>query len=234
MSTHKTTVGLLTGVVLGAALLTLAGPALAAPVTLFNTGVNGVGTPLPGGSVDPHWSVVAGPSIVAPVPAVVLLDQSPLGLYAQDVDSRWIWVEGDGTAAVGEPYTFRLTFDLTGLDPATAVITGRWGVDNTGFIRLNGSTAGIGSGELSLPDVLLENFTAFHDFTLDSGFVAGINTLEFVATDDSNPGGLNVNDLVGTANTVGPPVPEPSALVPIGVGAVAVLAYCWRRVTRGA
>ena len=39
-----------------------AGTAHASPITLFNTGVNASGTPLPDGTIgDPHWSLMVVP-----------------------------------------------------------------------------------------------------------------------------------------------------------------------------
>ena len=41
-------------------------------------------------------------------------------------------------------YAYRTTFDLTGLDPASAMIIGNWSVDNVGLdILINGISLGI-------------------------------------------------------------------------------------------
>ncbi len=200
-------------------LLSFAHVLSAAPITLFDSGVNSVGVPLPGGASDPHWEIVSGPGISSPVPAVVLTNQQPAGPpgYIQTLDSRWIWVSAGGIGGTNAPYTFRLTFDLTGLDPATASVTGQWAIDNIGFIRLNGLSTGIGSGVLSLPSVDRSNYENLHAFTLNSGFLPTINTLDFVVTDDANPGGLQISGLTGTAN-----VPEPSSWLLLTVGAILV------------
>jgi PEP-CTERM motif len=207
------------------ALLALAGPARADQIPIFNTGVDASGAPLSGGSADPHWSVFAGPDITSPAPAEVLI--SPNGLYAGSAESKWIWVHADGSGSTGSPYTFRLTFDLTGLNAGTATISGAWGVDNEGVILLNGATP-TGTGALSLSDFDDEgNFDVLNRFSITGGFVAGVNTLDFLATDNDNPGALNVSALVGTA-TEGT-VPEPSSLALCGLGAVALAGYARRR-----
>jgi hypothetical protein len=182
--------------------------AAAASISLFNTGVSATGTLLPGGSSDPHWTIISGPGITTPQSGVVVNNQE-VGVYAQSPNSQWIWVNASGNGAINSPFDFRLTFNLTGLDPRTANITGSWGVDNSGQILLNGLATGIGSGELSLPGTVTNNFAVLHNFTLNNGFVAGINTLDIIATDTGNPGAINVTSLIGTAQTI----PEPSSLV---------------------
>jgi hypothetical protein len=162
---------------------------------LFNTGVDANGAPLAGASADPHWTV-GGSN------AVVLLNQSPSDggfalNYAQSPQSRWIWLNAQGDAGGLVPVTFRLTFDLSGFDSDTAEITGSWAVDNVGEIKLNGVTTGH-----SLPTPVLGNFRSFHAFTIDTGFVAGINTLDFVVRNTADngptgPAGLNITNLVG-------------------------------------
>jgi hypothetical protein len=193
-------------------LLGLASRASAGTISLFSTGVDASGNPLPGGSSDPHWTITSGPSITSPTPAIVIAD--PPGTYAESPTSSWIWVNASGDGGINSPYTFALTFTLTATEVNTATISGLWGVDNDGSILLNGSAAA-GTGALSLGGDGI-NFTQFSSFTITGGFVAGVNTLEFQAIDTGNPGALNVNGLVLTTSAV----PEPSSLVMgvIGLG----------------
>jgi hypothetical protein len=200
----------------------LALPLHAAVIPLFNTGVDATGTPLPGGSADPHWTIISGPTVSSPTPGIVLM--SPNGLYAEDPASRWIWVDTNGTGGVNSPYTFELQFTLTSAQVSTATISGSWGVDNFGNILLNGA-APTGSGALSLPGVVIGNFSSLHSFTITGGFVAGINKLDFVTTDAGNPGALNVTNLSGTVASV-PEATNPAILC---LGAVAMMAYLRRR-----
>jgi hypothetical protein len=200
----------------------------AAPIPLFNTGVDAAATPLPPGSSDPHWTIISGPGITTPQAAVVLRDQGGSFGYAQNPNSEWIWVNAGGVGGVNSPYDFRLTFDLTGFNPSAARITGSWGVDNDGSILLNGSNP-LGSGALTLDggDVH-SNYRAFHSFSITGGFVSGVNTLDFLATDLGVVGGLNVNSLVGTVSS-DPSAPEPASLILMSIGLSGVLGYSCRR-----
>ncbi len=188
-----------------------------AEIILFNTGVDASGDVLSGGDLDPHWLITSGPGITVATPAEVL--NSAHATYASSTESRWIWVESDGGAGVNSPYVFTQEFDLTGFDLSTASISGSWGVDNSGFIRLNGQTTGIGSGTLSLSGNVTGNFGTFHNFTLNDGFVPGVNTLEFVLTDHANPAGFNLTALTGSADIV----PEPSTTALCGLAGALTL-----------
>jgi hypothetical protein len=71
------------------------------PITgLFNTGVDASRAELPPGSLDPHWTIITGPGITTPVPAVVTNTQVT---YASSPDSQWIWVNEPGARADRTP-----------------------------------------------------------------------------------------------------------------------------------
>ena len=169
-------------------------PLHAATPSLFNTGVDAAGNPLPNGATDPHWTVVAGPGVPPVTPAAVLAEQYS-GTYTQSALSRWVWVNTNGMAATETPYTFRLTFELTVATRSNLVLSGQWAVDNVARILLNGASNGIGSGTLILSNDVPTHFGTFHPFTLTNGFVLGTNTLDFVASDFGGIAGLNVTAL---------------------------------------
>ena len=193
----------------------------AANIPVFNTGVAAGGTKLTAGA-DPHWTVVSGPGISTPFSAVVLANQHPLGQYFSTPDSAWIWSNATGASVVGGPYTFELQFDLTNFDPTTAVLSGFWGADNTGSIRMNGANP-TGTGTFALFNSVVVNFNLLHSFSITGGFVAGINKLDITVVDTANPGGLNVNGLNLSATPL-TFVPEPDALALAGLGLVAMVA----------
>ncbi|TMQ91267.1 hypothetical protein ETD83_31690 [Actinomadura soli] len=119
-----------------------------ARAAVFNTGVDATGAVLSGGAMDPHWQVVAGPGISSAQPAFVVQNQHPFGMYFASTDSAWIWVNNDGSGAVGGDYTFRLEFSVAAKTTGTR-ISGGWGCDNNGRIFLNGKPPA-GTGVFSL------------------------------------------------------------------------------------
>src|SRR5262249_42296190 len=107
-------------------LLPLAGHLAAAPIPgLFNTGVNNAGMALAAGAVDPHYQFTVNADSASP-DAIVHNEGFPIApagpWIASSAGSKWIAPRADTSAAAGGDYTYRITFDLTGLDPATAFI----------------------------------------------------------------------------------------------------------------
>jgi hypothetical protein len=157
--------------------------------TLFNTGVDASGNLMANGTVgDPHYSltsVAGGTAVTRVITSVGLFPVPPY--IGDNLLSRWIGPDND--ADLNSPpgnYTYTTTFDLTGLNPATASIMGRWSSDNDGVaILLNGLNTGN-------PATSFTQFSAgFANFTIGSGFVAGINTLKFVVHNGGSAVGNN-------------------------------------------
>jgi hypothetical protein len=200
-----------------ATLLAAASVAHAAPITtLWNTGVDAMGMPLANGSLDTHYSLVAGPVLGAPR-AANSTNGFPIPPWIGD-NSISAWIGPVGDSQLNGPvatYDYQTTFSLTGFSAASAMITGQWASDNEGVdILING----ISTGQMTT-----SQFTAFTAFTITSGFVAGLNTIDFIVHNDGGPTGLRVEQ-TGTANAV----PEPAALALFGVGA-AMLGFARRR-----
>jgi hypothetical protein len=203
-----TTRNLLSCVTLGGATLAMVfgsiDRAQAAAISLGNTGV-GTYTVTAGASTD---IVLNG---TYPV--------TPEAWFANDDTSSWI---GSDSAPAGN-YTYSTTFDLTGLEARTALISGNWAGDNTGVsLLLNGSATGITTNIGGV------NFGEFTPFSIgsDANFLSGVNTLAFTINNadngSDNPTGLRVA-MSGTADATA--VPEPSDLMgtAIAVGSVVLL-----------
>ena len=184
--------------------------------TLFNTGVNDAGVPLENGELELHYSIVSGP--VTGTPFVrTSAGGFPIGPWMADNSvSAWI-CPTSGTHNLSGIYTFRTTFDLTGFDISSASITGQWSTDDSGMdILINGVSTGYTNG----------SYSEFTPFNINSGFVEGINTLDFVVNDVLTIGGLRV-ELKGDAN----PVPVPASIVLLGGGLVFLAGIRLRKIT---
>lgn len=186
----------------------------AAPITtLFNTGVDALGSPRPDGTIgDLHYSLI---SVHAPFTSVIRIRTSaggfPIPPYLGD-NAFSAWIGPNNDMALNGPagtYVYRTTFDLTGFNPGTASITGGWSTDNNGLdIRINGVSLGFTTAANQFE-------IGFAPFTVNSNFVAGINTLDFLVNNSGGPTALRV-ELVGSANSSA--VPEPASIVLVAVG----------------
>ena len=166
-------------------------------LVLFNTGVNAAGGLLAPGAVDPHFVLTASADPTAPPPSAEVT--SPVGSQwlqnSASPLSQWISPRPD-TWSVSEPngnYTYRTTFNLTGLDPNTAQITGRWAVDDSSTHWLNGVQVPGG--------VPINTYDRWTPFSITSGFIPGVNTLELRSQNlFGGPTGVRL-EMTGTADT---------------------------------
>lgn len=191
---------------------------LGAPIPgLFNSGVNDTGALLPGGTVEPHYRLIQSADPAASGPNAYVINEGwPIApaasgpWLANGPTSKWIGPQANQSSGnQAGNYTFRLAFDLTGLDPDTAVITGRWSSDNAGVdVLLNDASTGINYDG---------NFSAISAYwTINSGFVEGTNTLDFIVNNAGttvSPIGLRV-ELSGTAELPLPPDTPPTITIP--------------------
>ncbi|MCZ8192348.1 MAG: PEP-CTERM sorting domain-containing protein [Microcystis sp. LE19-338.1B] len=162
-------------------------------------------------------------------PGIVISQSNIPGAWLSNSStSRWIWQQFDGQPA-NVTRTFRTTFDLTGLNPSTASIVGTWAADNfLDQILINGVSIG------TIPnDPGGVNYNSFSPFNINSGFQAGINTLDFVVRDVGVISGFRVGEISGTAQPISPSpsVPEPSTI--LGLGLLGLGAFCQRKLSQG-
>ena len=155
---------------------------------LFNTGVDAQGTVLPVGSPELHHS------LAGPVSPAFVINPHPHWV-APPPDAAWI---GPSDGVFSDPvgtYVYTIAFDLAGLDPSTARITGKLAADNGPSILLNGVDIGFThSGQ----------FGYLKEFNVDTGFIEGVNTMEVWVVNEPcvgclNPTGLLVADFTGWA-----------------------------------
>jgi hypothetical protein len=126
-------------------------------------------------------------------------DTTDLNPATAGVDSSWINPVGKGSTPLPSgTYIYRTWFDLSGLDPATASISGVVeGVAGIVDIFANGNASGQAVGAGGLPGQQ-------KPFTVNQGLIAGLNVLDFVirADDGKHFSGLRVEGLHGTASGI--------------------------------
>jgi len=190
------------------------------PVPVFNTGVvfAGIGFPVggvvpslaPDGSVDTHYSLFASADPAFPGPNAMVTNSNnlPAACLPNGPSSKWIAPRADvSTGNAAGSYTYRTTFDLTGLSAANASLSGHWATDGTGIMKLNGVPVGSSSASNSL----------YTPFLVSSGFVSGSNTLDFVVSNASAGHATGVRvELSGstTPATAADQLPAPTGVTP--------------------
>ena len=166
---------------------------------------------------DPHYQLV---SVPAGSTTDILVRTSatgwPIPPYMGD-SSTSAWIGPNNDTSIDGPagnYTFRTTFDLTGFNPSTAFISGGWAVDDNDFqILFNGNNIASAAA----------NYSTFTGFSISSGFLPGVNTLDFTIYNYGGPTALRV-EMRGEAT----PVPEPSTYF-AGLSALGMLGlFGWR------
>jgi hypothetical protein len=157
-------------------------------IELFNTGLN-----LKPGDKDPHWQLAARSDMpkFKPQPAVVTESGDARRVASQADRSQWISaVAGDAHVPDRVLYTFRTTFDLTGMRPSTAKLNGRFVADNhVRAIRLNGHS-------VPVPAHGYREFGFFHAFSTNRGFVERTNVLE-IDVENGEPDDVATSSMLG-------------------------------------
>ena len=205
----------------------LPGLALAAAIPVHNTGVNSSDVLVAPGAQAAFWALSARPAT-----ATEAIGSTPFRFnccyFPDTATAAWVSPQASGNAGVAGFYTYDLVIDLTGLNPATASITGTFGTDNDGSISLN-----------SGPPVATTGFGGFGSptpFTINSGFVAGLNTIHLQVDNGGDPTAFFVSFATATANvavsTVASPVPALS--LPALAGLAVLLALLGTALARRA
>lgn len=188
----------------------------ASAFVVYNTGVDSASQVAAAGSVDEHWFLTAGPIGTSGTTQVLTsvsgFPVAPNGPWIGDNGiSAWIaplYIAGTnpGSNVVGS-YVYTQTFTLTAGELATAYISGRFALDNwSNNLILNLNNTGI---SLAF-DPAGSDFTQWHQFVINSGFVVGLNTINFYVINaagdvNGNPSGLRVE------------IPEPGTLALVGL-----------------
>ena len=179
---------------------------LADPISFFNTGVDANGVLLAAGAADAHYTLLYsadgnGTTAMATTTNVVWAgDTSTAGWISPGSDGNTDWASGY--------YVYETTIDLTGYTATTAVFSGVIAGDDSMSIYLNRGGSAVFSGS---------GFSSTTPFLINSGFVSGVNQVDFVIYNNYGPTGLMVDDgqVTATAET-----PEPGTWLLMGTGIV--------------
>ena len=175
-------------------------------IRFSNTGVATDGSLLVAGTADGNYSL--------------LYSADPNGTTATATSAHPNWQQDSATAGWISPgssgtqdwasgyYVYETLLDLTGYNPLTASLSGMIAADNEVAIYLNRAGSALYNGG---------GFSSSSPFLINSGFVNGINEVDFVVHNDGGPSGLMVDDTLATATT---PTPEASTLLLIASGTV--------------
>lgn len=153
------------------------------------------------------------------------------------ISGRGEWIANNSSGTNGgfqiTLFTFRQTFDLSGFDPGTAELQFNWAADDSGegyasrgtwkpAFSLNGGPVvqGVWPGNLSYNPEL---------HTISSGFVSGLNIIEFYVEGNGVTDGLLIKNVLSAAAPITAAVPEPTSAALFGIGLFAVGAANVRR-----
>lgn len=184
---------------------------------LYNTGVDDSGQVIPLHAVEQHW-MVQGPVDVVYRAPIVYHSPGNQAWVTPPEGSAWIGPNPtESTWPLDPPghYIYRLEFFVTssGTDRSGLVLSGEWASDDWSEIWLNGAYTG-----WSRRGVASEYLVGF---SIQDGFVDGLNVLEFrVENFDwpwyplGNPTGLLVANLQANYRIEPGPAPVPPVSVP--------------------
>ena len=182
--------------------------------------INGTGQNVSGG-LDQSYQIISDTTgeIVAPAQAFIIT--APGNWGPAIMGTSWIGPSADQsnndrtTSCCTGVDNYQLTFSLAGLNPATASLNISYLVDNAIQVVLNGNTVYSNGG----PSSTL--FSSPITFAVNSGFVSGTNTLNFVVTNGTGPTVLDVG-ISGSASPISSTAPEPAAMSLFAIGLLTI------------
>ncbi len=179
--------------------------------------ISGTGQSVTSG-LDNNYQITADSTglYTGTLPGQAVVVTSRPGAWASIAGSQWIGptaIQASLGSTNGGADTYQTTFSLAGLYPTTALLNFRLLVDNNVVVTLNGTqvySEGAGNGTFV-------GFTTPASFSVNSNFVSGVNTLDFMVGNGYGPTGLDLS-VSGTAQAT----PEPATMALSAAGLLAV------------
>ena len=151
--------------------------------------LHGTGAGLAAGAADGQWQVTAVPDDRGwhRRPAIVVVN--PRQEYAANTPAgRWVSTDGGFVDAPVGDFTFATSLDLSGFDPASALVVARVAADDVVVdVRVNGRSTGL-STPLTTPK---ESLAATHDLTVPGPWLSGPNQVEIIVENRPKPPGAS-------------------------------------------
>lgn len=183
------------------ALMTVAAKSFADVINL-SSGVNSSGQLQAGGTNDIHWKVYNNNTLIGPAVVLTNLESD----WATDSKAKWISIKDsvnpNPNGSMGYWADYRVTFDLSKYNLSTVKLTGNWTADEGGYAMLNN----MGSFSTSYSKTQLSSFN------VTSGFIQGINTIDFNVMQYDNFYDGSIIEMYITATPLPTAVPEPDAV----------------------
>lgn len=198
----------------------LAAPAMATPITVFNTGVDNSGVPLADNAIDPHYTLSGTGAAAGQGPNAIVTTGAggfPIGPWlGDDAISAWITpannTEGPGATDGTAIYKFLTSFTTPGSGQVT--ITGLQATDN-GLVDVQVD----GVSGVFTPT----SFSSFASFSVTADVTGTQHTLSFFVQNGQNEG--NPNGPIGLRVEVSSATytPEPATCMLLALGGLAAL-----------
>jgi hypothetical protein len=195
-------------------------PALATPITVYNTGVDSAGVPLLDNAIDPHYTLSGVGAAAGQGPDAIVATGSagfPIGPWiADDTISAWITpaanTEGPGATDGTAIYQYLTAFTTPA--SGTVTITGLQATDN-GLVdvRIDGV-----SGVFTPA-----SYDAFKSFSVTADVTGTEHTLSFYVQNGQNEGNPNGPTGVRVEIASASYIPEPGTCLLLAVGGLAAL-----------
>jgi len=157
---------------------------------LYNTGVDNARNVLGDSVGDSHYTLVSAPAGTAtPVATTPNAALAPINWLGNTPTARWIGPNSASSSGPVGVFVYRTTFTLPSFSAASV----------SGYVTVDDQILDILINGVSVANQYpLGSWTTTNQFQISSGFVVGVNTLEFKVNNVGGPTGLRIDRITGT------------------------------------